>query len=87
MGVCVCVHVCDAHLTHPLPSPLPQRCMRFLPHHSDTGGFFVAVLEKVGDCGRVPFPESWAALDKRKRRRSEGAKEVRGRGGGEMEVM
>ena len=24
------------------------RCMRFLPHHQDTGGFFVAVLEKVG---------------------------------------
>ncbi|XP_066594185.1 tRNA (cytosine(34)-C(5))-methyltransferase isoform X2 [Prorops nasuta] len=24
-----------------------QRCMRILPHHQDTGGFFVAVLEKV----------------------------------------
>lgn len=24
-----------------------ERCMRFLPHHHDTGGFFVAVLEKV----------------------------------------
>ncbi len=24
-----------------------SRCMRFLPHHQDTGGFFVAVLEKV----------------------------------------
>ena len=22
-----------------------ERCMRFLPHHNDTGGFFVAVLE------------------------------------------
>jgi len=22
-------------------------CMRLLPHHADTGGFFVAVLEKV----------------------------------------
>ena len=25
-----------------------ERCMRILPHHSDTGGFFIAVLEKVG---------------------------------------
>lgn len=25
-----------------------HRCMRFLPHHQDTGGFFVCVLEKVG---------------------------------------
>ncbi|KAK2586633.1 hypothetical protein KPH14_011680 [Odynerus spinipes] len=24
-----------------------ERCMRILPHHQDTGGFFVAVLEKV----------------------------------------
>ena len=24
-----------------------HRCMRFLPHHQDTGGFFVAVLQKV----------------------------------------
>ena len=24
-----------------------HRCMRFLPHHQDTGGFFVCVLEKV----------------------------------------
>ena len=22
-------------------------CMRLLPHHADTGGFFVAVLEKI----------------------------------------
>ena len=34
------------------PSPskakLPlERCMRFLPHHQDTGGFFVCVLKKV----------------------------------------
>ena len=26
--------------------------MRFLPHHQDTGGFFVCVLEKVGDIPR-----------------------------------
>jgi hypothetical protein len=24
-----------------------EYCMRFLPHHQDTGGFFVCVLEKV----------------------------------------
>lgn len=24
-----------------------ERCMRILPHHSDTGGFFIAVFEKV----------------------------------------
>lgn len=29
-------------------SPPLERCMRILPHHSDTGGFFIAVLEKVG---------------------------------------
>ena len=37
------------------PSPskakLPmERCMRFLPHHQDTGGFFVCVLRKVRLC-------------------------------------
>lgn len=32
-----------------------ERCMRILPHHSDTGGFFIAVLEKVGK-----FPQSVA---------------------------
>ena len=25
-----------------------ERCMRILPHHADTGGFFIAVFEKVG---------------------------------------
>ena len=24
-----------------------ERCMRILPHHSDTGGFFIAVFKKV----------------------------------------
>ncbi len=24
-----------------------ERCMRILPHHSDTGGFFIAVFQKV----------------------------------------
>lgn len=31
-----------------LPLPL-ERCMRLLPHHQDTGGFFVAVMEKVAE--------------------------------------
>ena len=30
-----------------------EHCMRFLPHHQNTGGFFVAVLEKVKDFGRA----------------------------------
>lgn len=34
-----------------------ERCMRFLPHHQDTGGFFVAVLEKVRDLdGDLDYP-------------------------------
>lgn len=31
-----------------------ERCMRVLPHHGDTGGFFIAVLEKTGD---MPLPQ------------------------------
>ena len=31
--------------------------MRFLPHHQDTGGFYVAVLEKVADCSSMTFPD------------------------------
>ena len=30
-----------------------ERCMRILPHHADTGGFFIAVLEKVA---KYPAP-------------------------------
>ena len=58
------------------PSPskakLPmERCMRFLPHHQDTGGFFVCVLRKVrciclgsvcdaaGTAGRAVPPSLW----------------------------
>lgn len=34
--------------SNPQKSALPlDRCMRILPHHGDTGGFFVAVLQKV----------------------------------------
>jgi multisite-specific tRNA:(cytosine-C5)-methyltransferase len=35
-----------------------ERCMRLLPHHQDTGGFFVAVLEKVGDLPVIEWPNS-----------------------------
>ncbi|KAJ3305691.1 hypothetical protein HDV03_001099 [Kappamyces sp. JEL0829] len=58
-------HVDDKGL---LPSMFPQqdaddlhleRCMRIYPHHQNTGGFFIAVLEKLGpfgplDRGREP---------------------------------
>lgn len=38
-------------------SQLPlQRCMRFLPHHQDTGGFFVCVLRKVGELPEFDLP-------------------------------
>ena len=26
-----------------------ERCLRVLPHHNDTGGFFVAVLRKTSE--------------------------------------
>uniref|UniRef100_A0A5S6QPZ6 tRNA (cytosine(34)-C(5))-methyltransferase n=1 Tax=Trichuris muris TaxID=70415 RepID=A0A5S6QPZ6_TRIMR len=29
-----------------------ERCMRILPHHQDTGGFFVAILRKVDETSR-----------------------------------
>lgn len=44
-----------------LPSEL-VRCLRIWPHHNDTGGFFIAVLESVGGGVPEPVPES-AALD------------------------
>ncbi|WIA32878.1 hypothetical protein OEZ86_006052 [Tetradesmus obliquus] len=33
-----------------------ERCMRILPHHQDTGGFFVAVLQKVAETPDLPDP-------------------------------
>ena len=39
---------CAAKLHAEVPLPL-ERCMRLLPHHQDTGGFFVAVMEKVSE--------------------------------------
>eukprot|EP00198_Chlamydomonas_reinhardtii_P014070 XP_001703407.1 tRNA-(m5C) methyltransferase [Chlamydomonas reinhardtii] len=38
----------ESMFSTPEKAQLPlERCMRFLPHHGDTGGFFVAVLRKV----------------------------------------
>lgn len=39
-----------------------ERCMRFLPHDQDTGGFFVAVLERIDG-----QPAQEEALNKKKR--------------------
>lgn len=38
----------ESMFSSPAKAALPlERCMRFLPHHGDTGGFFVVVLQKV----------------------------------------
>eukprot|EP01117_Protostelium_nocturnum_P010520 TRINITY_DN3789_c0_g1_i2.p1 TRINITY_DN3789_c0_g1~~TRINITY_DN3789_c0_g1_i2.p1 ORF type:complete len:456 (-),score=180.05 TRINITY_DN3789_c0_g1_i2:839-2161(-) len=34
-----------------------QYCLRMLPHHQDTGGFFVAVLEKISPTWKSILPE------------------------------
>ncbi|NEV61080.1 RsmB/NOP family class I SAM-dependent RNA methyltransferase [Thiorhodococcus minor] len=39
-----------------LPADLAH-CHRFWPHHNDTGGFFIAVLEKRGDLPSEPEPK------------------------------
>ena len=33
-----------------------ERCLRLLPHHEDTGGFFVAVLKKVSPLTLLEYP-------------------------------
>lgn len=35
-----------------------ERCMRFLPHLQDTGGFFVALIKKVKELEHKPTPNS-----------------------------
>lgn len=35
-----------------------QHCMRFLPHHQNTGGFFIAVLQKTKNMGPVVYPST-----------------------------
>jgi len=32
------------------------RCLRVLPHHNDTGGFFLALFEKVSELRGPPYP-------------------------------
>jgi 16S rRNA C967 or C1407 C5-methylase (RsmB/RsmF family) len=32
-----------------------ERCLRLLPHRDDTGGFFVAVLQKVAELPQSAF--------------------------------
>lgn len=41
-----------------------ERCMRFLPHDQDTGGFFVAVLERVDDESELDKKEKRAKYRK-----------------------
>lgn len=43
-----------------------QRTMRFLPHHQNTGGFFVAVFEKVAECTDLVEPDVSHRRQKRK---------------------
>lgn len=64
--------------SHPL-----DRCMRFLPHHQDTGGFFVAVLEKVRDCSDLVVPQNVqkSAKNKDKQKNKETAKDAAANGG------
>ncbi|XP_011305094.1 tRNA (cytosine(34)-C(5))-methyltransferase [Fopius arisanus] len=45
-----------------------EKCMRILPHHQDTGGFFVAVLEKVKP---LPWERDQEASEGGKRTESE----------------
>lgn len=40
-----------------------ERCMRFLPHYQDTGGFFVAVFEKTRDINTSSRSAEAAAVD------------------------
>jgi len=51
---------------HMFPSAEPneelRKCMRILPHHQNTGGFFVAVLEKVVKTPRVVVTAPGAAV-------------------------
>ena len=35
-----------------------EKCLRLLPHNQNTGGFFVALLEKVALC---PWEKNWAS--------------------------
>ena len=43
-----------------------RRTMRFLPHHQNTGGFYVAVFEKVAECADLAEPDVSHRKAKRK---------------------
>lgn len=61
----------DPTMFPPEGDPLPlEHCMRFLPHHQDTGGFFVAVLRKVRECADLEVPN----MDHRGKKGRKGAK-------------
>ena len=49
-----------------------DRAMRFLPHDQDTGGFFVAVLEKVAECADMTVQKGF-----QKKRKAAGDAQVR----------
>ncbi len=44
-------------------APELGHCVRLWPHHNDTGGFFIAVLEKCADLPADPEPETAAMQD------------------------
>lgn len=59
----------NKHLFQPTPEQKEKlhlrRCIRILPHHQDTGGFFVALLEKVKPLpGEKVYVESQHSDDK-----------------------
>ncbi|GMH39645.1 hypothetical protein BSKO_07543 [Bryopsis sp. KO-2023] len=70
-----------------------ERCMRVLPHHQDTGGFFIAVLEKVRELPKFQFPSAdhrWEDCDHRPdkfryRQRREGDRNETAEGGEKAE--
>lgn len=80
-----CTNVYHKHLFPTQDKELHlERCLRLLPHHQDTGGFFVAVLEKnaplpwekvVGDTASVESGASQRAKPPPKKRRRQGFKE------------
>lgn len=40
-----------------------EHAMRFLPHHQDTGGFFVCVLEKIAEIPLLDINEDEAPVE------------------------
>ncbi|KDD75934.1 hypothetical protein H632_c429p1 [Helicosporidium sp. ATCC 50920] len=69
----------DAEPLQAAPELRLERCMRFLPHAQDTGGFFVAVLRKIAPLDRVSYP----SFDHRKKRGRRGEDEAKEKAGGD----